>query len=271
MTDVRSTLIALGLGLLMANLPERSLASSLEPVDAMLVLAVDVSGSITTPSHEDDTDVDEYALQRRGIAEALRSSELAYILEKCNGGGVALTYMEWSGGRSRPATDQRLPWVKLRTKADLEAFARRIENLGPRELKDETDIVSALQGAEKLLEASPFVSARKLISLSGDGMHNVPGEGDTSNVPEGNESLASAVRRERDQLIKKGVTVNALVILSDSAKDDEAGLPHYSLTEYFNRNVVGGDGSFMMDVPDFQHYGEGLRKKLVRELNNCML
>ncbi len=82
----------LKLWILLALPVTASLAFAHEEVDVAVVLATDVSGSVSDGPNES-----EYRLQKDGIALGLRDPELAQILEACNGSGLALTYMEWSG------------------------------------------------------------------------------------------------------------------------------------------------------------------------------
>src|ERR1700760_4503027 len=58
------------------------------PVDAEVVLAVDVSYSM---------DPDEQALQREGYMAALKSREFLQALKQGMHGRIALTYFEWAG------------------------------------------------------------------------------------------------------------------------------------------------------------------------------
>ncbi len=66
-------------------------------VDAAIVLAADVSRSI---------DDDEFALQRRGYADAIQSQQLLDAVSTGPHGAIALAYVEWAGdGEDRVVVD----------------------------------------------------------------------------------------------------------------------------------------------------------------------
>jgi hypothetical protein len=52
------------------------------------------------------------------------------------------------------------------------------------------------------------------------------------------------------------VTINGLPILTEEP----------TLLEYFRDNVIGGPGSFVMEVQDFSHFAEAILRKLVLEI-----
>lgn len=230
-----------------------------EPVDASVVLAVDVSASIT-----DSTDGDgrnEYMLQLNGIGKALRDPELAYVLEKCSDFGVGLTYVEWAGGSDGGEyVDQRIPWRKIQKKQDLDQFARTVELLGQRNVNGETDILTALRASARLIDLSPFEGLRKIISLSSDGFQNVLGP---AKMAEGTFDLR--LLRARDDLVGAGFVIDSLVVMSDNYARREVG----DLEQYHRTFVKGGPGSVVTAVADFEEYGRGLKANLLRELDNC--
>src|SRR6516225_7519641 len=81
------------------------------PVDAAIVLAADVSRSI---------DDEEFALERRGYADAIQSQQLIDAISTGPRGAVALAYVEWAGeGEEKVVVD----WAVIRNDADARAFA----------------------------------------------------------------------------------------------------------------------------------------------------
>ncbi|MGB5560082.1 MAG: DUF1194 domain-containing protein [Paracoccaceae bacterium] len=148
--------------------------------DLALLLAVDVSGSVSR---------DEYRIQSDGLAAALRDGLVAEALIKARA-NVAL--VQWSGTSRHEVT---IPWVAIETDADLEALAGRIE-ADKRLWRDySTAIGEALMVAEAQFADVPECK-RKVIDVSGDGSSN-----------EGQEP------RERHAALRgAGITVNALVI-----------------------------------------------------------
>ena len=80
-------------------------------VDAAIVLAADVSRSI---------DDDEFALERRGYADAIQSQQLLDAVSTGPHGAIALAYVEWAGdGEDKVVVD----WAVIRNQADAQAFA----------------------------------------------------------------------------------------------------------------------------------------------------
>src|SRR5277367_613579 len=80
-------------------------------VDAAIVLAADVSRSI---------DDDEFALQRRGYADAIQSQQLLDAVSTGPRGAIALAYVEWAGdGEDKVVVD----WAVIRNPAEARAFA----------------------------------------------------------------------------------------------------------------------------------------------------
>ena len=80
-------------------------------VDAAIVLAADVSRSI---------DDEEFALQRRGYADAIQSQQLIDAISTGPHGAISLAYVEWAGdGEDKIVVD----WAVIRNAADAQAFA----------------------------------------------------------------------------------------------------------------------------------------------------
>jgi hypothetical protein len=102
------------------------------------------------------------------------------------------------------------------------------------------------------LERAPFESGRRAIDVSGDGTNN-----------SGREVTAA-----RDEAVAKGVTINGLVILSETPLvwNPEHTNPPGGLAEYYRRNVVGGPRAFVMVAQDFASFGRALVKKLIAEI-----
>jgi hypothetical protein len=231
-----------------------------EVVDVAVVLATDVSGSIN-----DANGVSEYALQTAGIAQALRDPDLAEVLEACNGDGLALTYVEWSGASGQDMVKQVIGWRKLKTGADLRAFADSIDGIKERSSKEGTDVRRALSFSADLLNKSPYQAARKIISISSDGEQNVSEQHEQDGNLDSTEKMSRDLQAERDRLLQEGFVIDALVITNDLNK----GSSSFSLEEYYRRYVVGGPNHILVQVETFEDYAQGLREKLRRELDHC--
>ncbi|KIC16984.1 DUF1194 domain-containing protein [Leisingera sp. ANG-Vp] len=192
--------------------------------DLALVLAVDVSGSV---------DASEYRIQMDGLAAGLRDGVVSEALVK---GRAQVMLMQWSGETRQEVT---LPWASVRSFADVEALARRIEQ-APRPWRNYSTAV----GEALFLALEQFAAVtqckRKVIDISGDGFSN-----------EGVEP-----REAHGALSALGVTVNAIAI--EQSEPD--------LTAYFFENVIRGEGAFVVTAASFADYPSRIRRKLVREV-----
>lgn len=192
--------------------------------DLALVLAVDVSGSV---------DAKEYRVQMDGLAAGLRDGVVSEALVKAR---AQVMLMQWSGETRQEVT---LPWAELRSFADVEVLARRIEQ-APRPWRNySTAVGEALYLALEQFPAVPQCK-RRVIDISGDGFSN-----------EGVEP-----REAHGALTAAGVTVNAIAI--EQSEPD--------LTAYFFENVIRGEGAFVVTARSFADYPSRIRRKLVREV-----
>jgi hypothetical protein len=79
-----------------------------------------------------------------------------------------------------------------------------------------------------------------VIDVSGDGMANF-GEPPVT---------------VRDALVKQGITINGLAILSEEPW----------LEDYYSRNVIGGPAAFVVVAKGFDSFAEAMLRKLVQEV-----
>ena len=213
-----------------------------ERVDVLLVLAVDVSRSISD---------EKFELERRGYAAAFANPQVLRAIRDGAEGRIGVALVEWAGpGQQTVVVD----WMPIANAADAGAFAAKLLP-APRSFWGRTAVGSAIDFSRELLAKSPFEADRKVIDVSGDG---------TSNGGE-------AIRVARDAAVRSGITINGIVILTDPA-----GLPEYlrdhtnppgGLAGYYADNVVGGAGSFVMTADSFETFGRALVAKLIREIS----
>jgi len=208
-------------------------------VDAAIVFAVDMSSSI---------DPDRADFQRMGHVEALRSPEVAAAISRGAKGCIAITYVEWSVPGWLHTV---LPWTRICTDSDQQLAADEIAARGDNGLERRgrggTAISYALDVSSLLLDNLPGRAARKIIDISANGTNN-------DGLP---------VARSRDRVLAKGHIVNAIVI--DGA---EPGVTD-NLPGYFNENVIGGPGSFVVMPKAVGDYAHALRRKLVLEISDA--
>ena len=170
--------------------------------ETALVLAVDVSGSIST---------DEYGLQMQGLADALADPDIVHALV---GGQDKLALLHWSGQRNQRLS---LPWQHMRSPADVAALAASIRQIKRPQDHTDTAIGEALFVSLALFSDVPDCQ-RFVIDLSGDGVEN------------SGFTLPAA----RAEVEANGVTLNAIAI--EQVASDTI------LTTYFRNFVVTTGG-----------------------------
>src|SRR3712207_4630131 len=127
-----------------------------EPVDVLLVLAVDVSRSV---------DEDEARLQREGYRNAVSDPLVVEAVRGGMIGAIGVAYVEWAGAEYQRLV---LPWTRISTPADAFAWATRLDE-APRASLSWTSISSALDFSHRVLAEAPFEGTRRVIDVSGDG------------------------------------------------------------------------------------------------------
>lgn len=170
--------------------------------ETALVLAIDVSGSISSG---------DYQVQAGGLASALADPEVAEALVK---GQVALTVVQWSGDGQQTVS---LPWSRMLTAAAVTRFADSASAM-PRAFKgSDTAVGQGVSFALGQFAAVPDC-ARQVIDISGDGQENA--------------GFTDA--RARSEAMAAGVTVNAIAI--------EAAGEAFPITTYYQRWVITQGG-----------------------------
>ena len=205
------------------------------PVDLALVLAVDVSLSMTP---------EEQAVQRGGYVAAFRSGEVQRAIGQGLIGRIAVTYVEWAGSASQVAV---VPWTVIGTGQDADAFADRLARVPPRR-STWTSIAGALDASVGLLRAGGFEAGRQVIDVSGDGPNN-----------QGRD-----VTRARDDAVAAGVVINGLPLMI-RAPSGAYDIPDLDL--YYRDCVIGGPGAFMVPVREAAEFTRAIRAKIVREVS----
>lgn len=208
-------------------------------VDLLIVLAADISRSV---------DERKFRLQREGYAAAIVDPRVVRAMVGGPMGRIALCFVEWAGD-----TDQQLvmDWTHIGNAEEAEAVARRIKD-APRAFMGRTSISAAIDFGMAQLRRSPYQSDRRVIDVSGDGTNN-------SGRP---------VTEARDAAVAQGLTINGLVILSEIplATNPMHTHPPGGLTSYYEKNVAGGPGAFVVEAENFEAFGQSLISKLIKEI-----
>jgi hypothetical protein len=142
-------------------------------------------------------------------------------------------------------------WTVVSDAASARSFGDRLEE-APRSFAGSTSISDAIDFSVSHLERSPHRAERRVIDISGDG----------------NNNSGRLVTEARDEALAKGITINALVILtplSESFRPEHTNPPG-GLEKYFQDNVIGGFGAFTVVAESHDSFGRALTKKLIREI-----
>jgi hypothetical protein len=205
------------------------------PVDVELVLAADGSGSI---------DDDELATQRKGYADALRHPRVLRAIQGGYHGRIALCLIEWGGARSQHTI---VDWREIASAEDARAFGAALV-AAPRAAVGWNSISGAIAYGHRKIETNRFAGHRKVIDVSGDGPQR------------GGPPLGATVNRAIDA----GITVNALVVRRPGGGyPGPGGIP---LAKHYERDVIGGRGSFVMTADTQEGFTDAILNKLIQEI-----
>lgn len=209
------------------------------PVDLLLVLAADVSRSV---------DATKFKLQRDGYTTAITNKRVLDAIRSGPNGRIGIAFIEWSGAGAQKVI---VDWTAVGDDASAQDFSAHIAE-AQRPFADRTSISGGIDFAMTLLAQSPFTSQRRTIDVSGDGTNN-----------SGRDVTAA-----RDEAVAKGVTINGLVILSETplAWNADHTHPPGGLANYYRNNVMGGAGAFVMVAQNFESFGQAIINKLVAEI-----
>jgi hypothetical protein len=216
-----------------------AVARATEPVDLLLVLASDVSRSVDQP---------KFQLQRDGYTAALNDPRVIEAIQSGTHRRIALCFVEWSGAGAQKVV---VDWTLIDGAEAARKFSDALVE-APRSFADRTSISGAIDFSMEQFGRAPFESKRRTIDVSGDGTHN-----------SGRGLLAA-----REDALAQGVTINGLVILSERPLpwNPEHTNPPGGLAKYYQDNVIGGPGAFVMVAEGFQSFGQAIISKLIAEI-----
>ena len=197
-------------------------------VDLALVLAIDCSFSVDTT---------EFRLQMQGLGQALRRKEIHDAIAQGATGRIAISVFQWSDDRSQLIV---VPWTVVDGGDTANSLADQLETMPRRLAEGGTSISSAMRFAAAMLQAAPMRSERHVMDISSDGRNNI----------------GVSTDRVRNEIIKRGITINGLVIINEWP----------TLDKYFEQQVVGGPAHFVIVANDYPAYAEAIYRKLLREI-----
>jgi hypothetical protein len=210
-----------------------------EQVDLLLVLAADVSRSI---------DDGEFNLQRKGYAQAMTDPRVLRAIAGGRHHAIAITFIEWAGA---PEQNVVVDWTVVRDEEGAGAVAATMLS-AQRSFLGRTSISAAIDFSMERLAAAPAETDKRIIDISGDGTNN----------------SGRAVTEARDQAVAAGITINGLAIINTQANPGYAfhTQPPGGLPKYYEENVIGGPGAFLILVENFDTFAEAITRKLVTEI-----
>jgi Protein of unknown function (DUF1194) len=197
-------------------------------VDMQLVLAVDASGSV---------DQTRFELQKQGYAAAFRNRQVLNAIRSGPSQAISVTMVQWTG----PALQiQVVPWTRIDDEESAAALADAIAAAPRRLFGGGTSISGAIDYAMTLWRTSPYQGTRRVIDVSGDGANN----------------RGRPAELARDEAVREGVAINGLPILAL-----EPNLDHY-----YEDNVIGGHGAFVVAAQSYDNFADAILKKLISEI-----
>ena len=216
-------------------------AEAVLPVDLELLLALDVSHSVT---------VEEHAVQIGGLAAAFRNERLVSAIRNLPTGRVAVAVMFWAGPENQVMA---VPWTLITDRASANRLAGMIaaETEPPWEGLSFTAIGTALLRGADEIDSNRFDGRRRIIDLSGD---------DPSN-----QGVKAA--EARDLVVLRGIVINGLPILQDRKEHED----REDLVRYFETDVAGGNGAFVLPTLDFNDFPRAMLAKLITEVSGLTL
>jgi hypothetical protein len=209
-------------------------AGTEKTLDLALVLAVDVSSSMTSA---------EQHLQRSGFIEAFRSPAVHKAIAKGTLGRIAVVYVEWSGADDQIAL---VPWTVIDGPEAAWSFA---DKLGRKSMRrgGMTSISGVIGFSRTLFVDLDEEPVRRVIDISGDGPNND----------------GSKVKYMRDHAVAEGITINGLPIQLHGAV---SAWDLADLDGYYMDCVIGGPGSFMIPLDRADQFPSVIKAKILREI-----
>ena len=195
--------------------------------DTALILTIDVSNSV---------DPAEWRLQKDGLVDALRDSEVISAMVSNN---AALMVIQWSGEDKQEIS---IPWTRVQNELDAALFANLAAEMERAFVLSDTAPAEAIYFSLEQFEDVPDC-LRKVIDISGDGTPN-----------SGRDTATARKIAER-----AGVTINGIAIESMGV----------AITNFYQRKVITRNG-FVLTARRHLDYPRAIRQKIIRELSRML-
>jgi hypothetical protein len=211
-------------------------AAEAEKVGMQLILAADVSGSVS-PSR--------YKTQQEGYLEALGDPRVMDVIGGLDPPVLAVTFIAWAREQ-----DIMVPWMRVHDARSMDLFRDRLMNTQRPRIGINTLIANALTFCDRQFDRE-FSGGRKVIDVSGDGDDNFGTAG---------------LHGVRDTLVAKGVVINGLPIIVKPPDYIFPPQPAEGLDVYYRRHVVGGEGHVIIESIGFDNFKQAILQKLLLEI-----
>src|SRR3546814_10234729 len=189
----------------------------------LLVLAVDTSSSVSPQ---------EFDLQMRGFAGAFREPAVIAAIVATGRSGIAVSMIQWSDNRRQKVA---VDWQLLTNEDNVAELATAIDHTHRFHDGGGTANGGAIEYGVAELGRNGFEGRRRVIDISGDGSANQGAS------PDG----------LRDMAVLQGITINGLAILNEDS----------SVADYYRKNVIGGEGAFVMTANDSEKIGRAASRE----------
>lgn len=196
-------------------------------VDLALAIAIDVSYSV---------DSFEHRLQMEGFGAAMQSPEVLAAIQKGKHQRIAITIYQWSDEFNQRVL---VPWRIIATENDVKKLGDYLA-IGRRDVSEGGTAISAsLVFGSTLFNTAP-AAERKVIDLATDGRNNI----------------GRPAHEARDFVVGQGITINGLAVSNEWKQ----------LAGYLEKQVIGGNLSFVEEALSYDDFGSAMLRKLVREI-----
>jgi Protein of unknown function (DUF1194) len=168
-----------------------------------------------------------------------------------NSKGVAVAYVEFSGTNEFTVVKG---WDVLTDAASARSFGDAVA-IATRTSSGNTALAPSIKKATEMLTADASTVGRRVIDVASDHLWD--------------GGRAATVR---DAAVAAGITINALPIIDGRPIGTFDGRMSYAEwgseggVAFYRNYVIGGPGSFLIEVHDYAAFGEALKRKLLREL-----
>jgi hypothetical protein len=211
-------------------------ARAQENVGMQLILAADVSGSVSPA---------RYRTQQDGYLEALGDPRVLDVIRGLDPPVLGITFIAWSRDQ-----EVLVPWTRVQDASSMDTFRDRLKNTQRPRIGINTLISRALLFCGRQFDQE-FTGGRKVIDVSGDGDDNQGIDG---------------LHEVRDALVAKGVVINGLPIIVKPPEYIFPPQPPEGLDVYYRRHVVGGEGHVTIESIGFDNFKQAILQKLLLEI-----